>query len=238
MDTEQFAWREIVSRVFEGFEAQRDLVPEWLVNPGTGRLLKLNYYYPQIKVAVRLEGLRGREQRREPDEVELARRGERGEARERQCEERAIRLLQFDIYDEPPGVFRALQAGLAWALRQTATADLRQEERLCLMERLRQARSRLEEIRGRVHTAHDLNTWAELWVDRAYREARAAPAPMPRGPVPRYALNMRVRHPEFGSGRVTAQVDEDGDQIITVRFDNGDERQFLARLVTDKLRPV
>jgi hypothetical protein len=238
MEVEQFAWREIVSRVFEGFEAQRDLAPDWLVNPETGRLLKLNYYYPEIGVAVRLEGLRGRQQRREPDEVEYKRRQEREAARERLCEERGMRLLRFDVYDEPPEVYHAFQSALAWALRQVAKSDLPSEGKLALMDRLRAARERLDEIRTAARTTRDLKTWADLWVDRAYRETRAAPGPAPKGPVPRYVLNMHVRHPEFGTGHVIAMTDEDGDQIITVRFDNGDDRQFLAQYVADKLRPV
>jgi hypothetical protein len=238
MQTEQFAWREIVSRVFEGLEVQRDVVPEWLVNPETGRMLKLNYFYPQIGLAVRLEGLRGREQRRGPDEAEQTLMREREAARERQCESHGVRLLHFDVYDEPQDVFRAIQAALAWSLRQAATADRPQEGKLGLMEVLRQARARCDEIRAKVHSGRDLAAYSELWVDRAYKEARTAPAPLPSGPVPRYVLNMKVRHPVFGTGRVIAQVDEDGDQIITVRFDSGDERQFLARLVADKLRPA
>ena len=201
-------------------------------------MLKLNYMYPQIGVAVRLEGLRGRDQRRGPDEAEQATLRERESARERQCESHGVRLLHFDVYDEPQGVFRALQATLSWALRQAATAELPPDGKLHLMEMLRQARACCDEMHAKVRSARDLGTWAELWVDRAYKEARSAPAPLSSGPVPRYVLNMKVRHPAFGTGRVIAQVDEEGDQIITVRFDSGDERQFLARLVADKLRPA
>jgi hypothetical protein len=238
MDTEQFAWREIVSRIFEGFEVQRDVAPTWMTNPDTGRLLKLNYLYPQIKVAVRLEGLRGPAQQREPDELELSRQQERESARERLCEQQGLRLLSFNVYDEPHDAFMAIQAALAWAMRQAATAADPQEDKLRLVEQLRQARARADEIRARSRTSRDLKTWADLWVDRAYREARTSPRPVSSGPAPRYALSMRLRHPDFGTGRVIALSDEEGDQIVTVRFDNGDERQFLAQLVTDKLRPV
>ena len=238
MDSEQFAWREIISRVFDGFEVQKDVAPAWMTNPETGRLLKLNYLYPKIKVAIRLEGLRGRVQQREPDELELARQQERESARERLCEQQGLRLLSFNVYDEPQDIFRAIQGTLSWALRQVATAELPQEEKLSLVEQLRQARARADEYRSRTRTSRDLRTWADLWVDRAYQETRAAPRPVQRGPLPRYALNMHVRHPDFGTGRVIALTDEEGDQIVTVRFDNGDERQFLAQLVTDKLRPV
>ncbi len=238
MDSEQFAWREIVTRVFEGLEVKRDVTPSWLVNPETGRPLKLNYLYPEAGIAVRIEGLRGREQRQGPDEIERQQQRQRESARERLCEEHGVRLVRFDVYDDPQDTFRAVHSALAWALRQVTTSDLEPEAKLALVEVLRGARQRGEEIRGRVRSPRDLQTWADLWVDRAYQEVRSAPAPAARGPLPRYVLNMRVSHPDFGPGRVTALSDEDGDQIITVRFENGDERQFLAHLVVDKLRPV
>lgn len=237
MDTEQFAWREILARIFEGLEVERDVSPAWLVNPETGRQLRLNYLLPEVGLAVRIEGLRGREQRQGPDELERQQQRERELARERLCEKHGIRLVRFDVYDEPADVFRALNSGLAWATRQVAKADVDPERKLALMEKLRAARQRSDEIRASIRTARDLQTWAELWVDRAYLEARSAPAPVPTGPIPRYALHMRVKHRDFGPGRVTALTDENGDQIVTVRFDTGEERQFLAQLVVDKLRP-
>lgn len=238
MDMEQFAWREIVTRVFDGFEVQRDVAPDWLVNPETGRLLKLNYLYPEAGLAVRLEGLRGRQQKREPDELERHRQQERESVRERLCEEHGIRLLRFDVYDEPADIYRAFQAALAWALRRAAKADLPTDGKLALMDRLRTARARLDEIRSAARTPRDLKTWADLWIDRAYQDAHAAPPPAHRNAIPRYVLNMHVKHPDFGTGRVISLTDEDGDQIITVRFDTGEDRQFLAQYVADKLRPV
>ena len=238
MDSEPLAWREVIFRVFDGFEAQRDVSPDWLVNPDTGRALKLNYFYPVIGVAVRLEGLRGRQQRLRPDEFEQRQLNEREQAREKLCEEHGVRLLRFNVYDDIPGIMDAIRSTLAWALRQAAKAELAGPDKLALVELLRQARARFDEMRAAVRSPNDLNTWAELWVDRAYRETRADPRPTARGPVPRYALNMHVHHPELGAGRVIGLTDEDGDQIVTVHFDSGQDRQFLAEFVVDKLRPV
>jgi len=238
MDTEQFAWREILTRVFEGFETQRDVSPAWLINPETNRPLKLNYLLPEVGIAVRIEGLRGREQRRGPDEVERLRQRERELAREKLCDDHGVRLLRFEVHDDPADIFRSLNTTLAWATRQTAKAEIEPEKKLALMEQLRAARQRSDEIRVSVHGARDLQTWAELSIDRAYQEARNAPAPAPTGPLPRYAIQMRVRHRDFGLGRVSGLSDENGDQIVTVRFDTGEEKQFLARLVFDKLRPA
>ena len=205
MDTEQFAWREIVLRIFEGFDTQRDVSPSWLTNPETG--FRNSYLLPG-RIALRLEGLRGREQRRGPDEVERLRQREREVAREKACDEHGIRLVRFEVHEEPAGIFRALNMALAWASRQTAKSDLDQDKKLALMERLRLARERSEEIRAAVHSPRDLQTWAELSIDRAYQEARNAPAPVPTGPTPRYAMQMRVRHRDFGTGRVSGLSDE------------------------------
>jgi len=237
MDNEQFAWREILLRIFEGFGVRKDTSPEWLVNPNTGRPLKLNYLFPDIHVGVRLEGLRSRRQRQGPDELERMQQEQRERAREDLCASHGIHLLRFDVYDTPKDIFRAIQATLAWAMRQTAKAEIDPNEKLRRMEQLRQARRRYEEIRQSVRSSQNLQTWAELWIDRMYRETRSDSIPRPRGPLPRYALNMRVRHPSFGTGRVIGLSDENGDQIVTVRFDSGDEKQFLAQLVVDKLRP-
>ena len=54
------AWREVLARVFDGFTAQYDVSPEWLVNPETNRRLKLDVLYPNIGVAIRFRGLQGR----------------------------------------------------------------------------------------------------------------------------------------------------------------------------------
>lgn len=237
MDNEQYAWREVIARVFDGFAVERDVTPDWLVSTQTGRSLKLNYYYPEIKVAVRLEGLRGRNQRLGPDEFERQQQLERDRERERLCQAQGVRLLSFDVYSEPQEVLRSMQATLAWAMRQVAKSSTEEQDKLRLLEQLREARARFDDIRARLHSSRDLQTWAELWVDRAYADAHSLPRSPARGPAPRYVLNMRVRHPDFGTGRVTALADEDGDQIVTVRFDSGEERQFLGQLVSDKLRP-
>jgi hypothetical protein len=237
LDAEQFAWREIIARVFEGLDQERDVAPAWLTNPATGRILRLNYLFPQVGLAIRLEGLRSRAQKAPEDERERALRLEREAVRERLCAEHGVRLLRFDIYEEPQRIFRELASGLAWSMRQVAKSDKAPEEKVQLLEVLRRARARLEEIQRRVHTSRDLQPWADLWVDRAYLEARQQAGPPRGGPLPRYVLHMRVRHPDFGTGRVVALADDNGDQIVTVRFDSGEERQFLAHLVVDKLRP-
>ena len=53
------AWREILTRIFDGLEVKLNFSPEWLVNPATNRRLKLDMLCPQVGLAVRLEGLQG-----------------------------------------------------------------------------------------------------------------------------------------------------------------------------------
>ena len=50
-------WREVLARIFDGFETEYGVTPEWLVNPDTNRRLKLDCLFPDVGVAVRFVGL-------------------------------------------------------------------------------------------------------------------------------------------------------------------------------------
>ena len=52
-------WREVLARIFDGFETEFGISPEWLINPETNRRLKLDYLFPDVGVAVRFVGLEG-----------------------------------------------------------------------------------------------------------------------------------------------------------------------------------
>ena len=58
------AWQEILAQVFEGFEVESDVAPEWLTNPATGRRLKLDHLYSEVGLAVRFVGGQPRSRRR------------------------------------------------------------------------------------------------------------------------------------------------------------------------------
>ena len=95
-------------------------------------------------------------------------------------------------------MFRALNSGLAWATRQVAKADVDPERKLALMEKLRARANAATRSRQRIRTARDLQTWAELWVDRAYlgaeRRRQCPPAPSPlRTSHARQAPGLRPR---------------------------------------------
>jgi DNA helicase-2/ATP-dependent DNA helicase PcrA len=50
-----------------------------------------------------------------------------------------------------------------------------------------------------------------------------------RAPVrSKYHAGLRVRHPKFGEGRVTASNIEGGEEEVTVEFNDGDERHLVA----------
>ena len=70
-------WREVLARIFDGFEIAYGVSPEWLVNPDTNRRLKLDYLFPDIAVAVRFVGLTGTGQRRRKNQFETSCGGDR-----------------------------------------------------------------------------------------------------------------------------------------------------------------
>src|SRR5512134_101248 len=111
-------WREVLARVFDGFETEYGLTPEWLVNPETRRRLKLDYFYPEISVAVRFVGLEatGRRQRKSDEEVDAEARRE--EARAAVCREHGVILVSIELEGEPRAAIRGLEAGLARASSQ------------------------------------------------------------------------------------------------------------------------
>ena len=90
------AWREVLTRIFDGCETQHNVTPEWLVNPDTNRRLKLDYIYPQIGVAVRFTGMEGAGRRRRKSDDEVAAEGAREDSREAVCREHGIVLLSID----------------------------------------------------------------------------------------------------------------------------------------------
>jgi len=57
------ALKEILARIFDGFEVEYNVSPNWLINPETHRKLKLDLLYPEIGLAVRFQGLRAKQQR-------------------------------------------------------------------------------------------------------------------------------------------------------------------------------
>jgi hypothetical protein len=235
-------WNEILARVFDGFQVQRDVSPDWLVNPGTRRRLKLDLVYPDIGLAVRFVGLqvKGAGRKSEWEELEDA---SRDEVRKELCRMHGIDLFLLSP-DEPfpAEQFKALGILLGSVSRRLAQGG-RFQGKAATMEALSRARGRLDELRRRVNRPDDLVSFAESWRDREARlmvEAQK-PQPKPNGAAKAVAaakhlqVGQRVEHEKFGLGTVSRLEPKDGDVYLTIAFVNSGERTLLASLIGDKL---
>ncbi len=232
-------WREVLARVFEGFDAELNVSPEWLINPETNRRLKLDYLYRDINLAVRFVGLEGREQKRRKSDQEVLAEQEREDAREAVCREHGVVLVSVDPDDEPRNTLRRLESALARAAAQLAqNGKVPHARKQALMPLLSQARRRTGEFTTKLTVPEKLGVYAEMWYDRQANLAAQAPDSARRaGPPPAFRQGMEVYHQRFGAGEITEIRPEGKDMNISVRFRDGSVRMFLASLVADKLTP-
>src|SRR5512137_1808130 len=93
-------WREVLARIFDGFETEYGVAPEWLVNPDTNRRLKLDCLFPDVGVAVRFVGLEGNTKRRKSDQ-EVEDEAERERTRADVCRAHGVVLITIDPDGEP-----------------------------------------------------------------------------------------------------------------------------------------
>ncbi len=232
------AWREVLARVFEGFAVQYEVTPDWLVNPGTNRRLKLDLLYPEVGVAIRFMGLQGTGRRQRPSLEEEEQQQDRDAARAALCEAHGISLVPIDLINgEPKAVLRELGMALSSASRRLVKSSLPSAEKGALAERTSRARSRLDDIARRVRRPEDLNPLAELWQDRQYADAARPEPTAANGRARAYAAGMAVRHSAFGDGVVESVRGAGDDRLVTVRFADGSQKTFAASLVGDKLVP-
>jgi len=232
------AWREVLARVFDGFAERRDVSPEWLINPETNRRLKLDVVYPEIGVAIRFTGIQAGGRPRRPSLEEERQQEVRDQARTRLCQEHGIALVQIDVLSTDPGpTVQNLRMALSDASRRLAQGRRPQAEKAALIERISQARSRLEEIGRRLRNANDLRVFNDLWQDRQYAAAPAAAAPRDQAATPSYTPGMAVQHVTFGRGYVTRVQPDAMGPLISVLFEDGVERTFAAHLLGDRMSP-
>lgn len=236
-------WNEILARIFDGFQVQHDVSPEWLVNPGTRRRLKLDLLYPEIGVAVRFVGLqvKGAGRKSEWEELEDA---TRDETRKELCRLNGIELFLLSP-DEPfpTELFKDLGMVLTDASRRLAQSS-RSQGKAALTHRLAQARQRADELRRRINRPDDLAPFAEAWRDREARMIAAAqqPAPKPRSAAKavdaarRLQIGQQVVHERFGPGAITQVEAREDDVYLTISFITEGERRFAASLVGEKLQ--
>lgn len=232
-------WREVLARVFAGFDAEYGLTPEWLVNPGTNRRLKLDYFFRDIAVAVRFVGLEGGGRKRPKTDDEVASETRREQARAAVCREHGVVLVSIDPDGEPRTGLRDLEMGLARASAQVAQSSIPHQRKQALMPRLSEARRRAGEFTPRLKDPRALNLYAEMWRDRQADLVTQAPSRTPPSRPRSYRVGMAVEHERFGPGQVVGVQPEDGDTKVTVDFVQAGVRSFYASLLDGtKLRVV
>ena len=230
-------WREVLARVFAGFDIEYGLTPEWLVNPETNRRLKLDYFMPEIAVAVRFIGLEGTARKRRKSDEELADEADREQARADVCRAHGVVLVSIDPDGEPAAALRGLEMGLARAASQLVRGAATQAAKKRLMPMLSQARQRAGEFTTRLTSPEKLGMYAEMWWERQVNLATQAPAERPSGPIRSYRVGMAVEHTRFGPGQIIAVEPDGGDVQVKVVFEGGETRSFYASLARDKLIP-
>jgi hypothetical protein len=234
-------WREILARVFDGFPAQPNVSPEWLVNPATHRRLKLDIYYPNAGFAVRFVGLTAKGQRRQSD-WEALEEQQRDENRVELCRLQGVQLMLIDPLEEPVKQLDILTRLLTRSSRMLAQGERADVDIARWMPALSEARGRAGELRSRIQKNPDqmMANLAEAWRDRELgADAQPEPLPAPKAGTLRtksLAVGQRVHHERFGSGVITALTGEGAEAMISILFDAAQERTFLVSLVQDKLR--
>lgn len=224
------AWREIFGRIFEGFRVKHGVSPEWLVNPVTNRRLKLDMLYSDINVAVRFEGLQGKQRRQRPSLEEEAQMRIRTDARTEVCRQHGVELVLVQIdTGKPEDIFQQIDAALSRANRSVEDPVVKQK--------LRDTRAEAAALARKIRHIGDLKLYAELWEDRQYQVLESAPSSsIDRNDVT-FVEGMEVEHVKFGPGVVVTVTPTGDDVLLTVDFISAGQRTLAASLVVDKLVP-
>lgn len=225
------AWREIFARVFEDVKTEVNVSPEWLINPATNRRLKLDMLYPDLGVAVRFEGLQGKQRRRRPSLEEEIQQSTRDDARLALCRAHGIELIAFNVAaDAPKTVFRMVDEALSRAGRQAKDSEQR--------KKIKQVRSAASTLAYRLkQSVSNLKLYAELWQDRQFNQIPEPPQTAAPGPNSiDFRSGMEVEHTIFGPGVITDIKPSGDDQLLTIDFVTAGQKTLAVSLVTDKLR--
>jgi hypothetical protein len=224
------AWREIFTRIFENVEVKVNVSPEWLVNPATSRRLKLDLLYPQIGVAVRIEGLQGKQRRQRPSLEEETQQRIRDRSRVEVCRAHGIELIVVDVADDrPQNIFRDIDLSLSRAKERIKDRELTQQ--------ISRARATAANLARRIDRLKDLKLYADLWQDRQYQILEPAQTTPPISEIPIFTVGMEVEHSTFGPGVILATTPSNGDTLLTVDFVTAGQKTLAASLVADKLLP-
>ena len=225
------AWREIFARIFEDIETKTNVSPEWLINPATNRRLKLDMLYPEIGVAIRFEGLEGKQRRQRPSLEEEEQQRARDQARVAMCRAHGINLIQIDITSDNPGEgFQEVDMMLSRAAQRT-----RKEPGPA--NKIGQARAAAAGLARRITSTSQFKLYADLWEDRQYQPLPAAGSARQASKNVYFTEGMAVEHTMFGPGVVLAVTRGDDDTFLTVDFITAGQKTLAASLVVDKLHP-
>ena len=224
------AWREILARIFTGLLVELNVSPEWLVNPVTHRRLKLDLLYPEIGIAVRFEGLQGKQRHQRPSLEEEEQQQIRDMARQEVCRTHGIELIVIDVTDDTPkSNFQNIDLSLSQAKQRIKSKNL--------ADKITQARTTAATLARRITTPGDLKLYADLWEDRQYQQLEPSQPAKPAGDLPVFSVGMEVDHVSFGPGVILAITPNNGDSLITVDFVTAGQKTLMASLVAGKLRP-
>jgi len=221
------AWREILTRIFENIETKYNASPAWLVNPATKRRLKLDMLYPDIGVAVRIEGLTGKQRRQRLSLEEEDQQKIRLQAREEICRAHQIELIVISLGNEPKAAFRAIDTALGRAKQQAKNSDT--------VQQINQARATAAGLSHRILAERDLNLYADLWQDRQYQVPEPIGTTAVSTEIPAYEVGMEVEHTIFGPGVIVSVTPGDNDTLLLVDFITTGQKTLAASLVIDKL---
>ena len=224
------AWREILIRIFENVDTQFNVSPEWLVNPATNRRLKLDLFYPEIGVAVRLEGLQGKQRKQRLSLEEEVQARDRSNARVEACRARGIQLILVDLTaDQPQSTFQQIDQ----ALSRAAQAIDNKEN----LPQLKKSRATASALVHKIQVENDLKLYADLWQDRQYQLSEPAQSQPAAKPAVTFSEGMEVEHTTFGPGVILSTSASNGDTLLTVDFITAGTKTLAASLVADKLVP-
>jgi len=227
------AWREVFARIFEGIHTQFNVSPKWLVNPATNRRLKLDMLYPEIGVAVRLEGLQGKQRKSRPSLEEETQQRVRAQARTELSQAHEVDLIVVDVINtKPQSVFQEIDIALSRAGQRAQRVKNKE-----LSQQIRSARTTAASLARKIIDDSHLKLYAELWADRQYQLAEPAQSTPPAVPSISFTQGMEVEHTIFGPGVVLATAPSNGDTLITVDFITAGEKTLAASLIGDKLLP-
>ncbi|MCB0196921.1 MAG: hypothetical protein KDJ65_33545 [Anaerolineae bacterium] len=224
------AWREIFARIFEGVNTQFNITPDWLINPATKRRLKLDMVYTNLGIAVRFEGLRGKQQRRRLSLEEEEQLRTRQDARVDVCQEHGIQLIVVNTStDKPRDIFQNIDTALGRANRNVTDEKIGQMLKACRLTASKFSR--------KITKPADLKIYAELWQDRLYQVPEASNDSNGGDEPIDLVVGMEVEHEKFGPGVVVSISPNQDDTFVTIDFITAGQKTLAASLIGGKVSP-